>query len=111
MLLAVSVAYTATRYSQSKDAFQLSQKDEDEPDDDAEGYSYGYFHLVFMCASCYLAMLYTGWEVDGAFISASQSSERVVNVWLRFAVSVVTSLVYLWSIFAEKILGRWRDFD
>jgi len=69
------------------------------------------FHLILMTASMYMAMVITNWGVKGNVESSSTEATSVGNTSMRvkFACSVLTQALYLWTLVAPKVLDR--DFD
>jgi serine incorporator 1/3 len=71
-------------------------------------YSYAFFHAVFALASCYLAMLLTGWGRGAA-------ERRLVDVgWasvaVKLATAAVTAATYGWTLVAPALMpDRFPD--
>ena len=60
-------------------------------------------HFVFVLSSCYITMLFTGWDIDkhqgkGTFDLGWTS------VWVKISVQWFTALLYIWTLFAPLIL-------
>jgi len=74
-------------------------------DDPSDDYSYTFFHIVFVLASAYLAMLVTNWAglsvpVDGvAVIGASLGA-----VWVKVVSGWVVCGLYCWTLVAPIVL-------
>ncbi|KAJ3107967.1 hypothetical protein HDU97_002547 [Phlyctochytrium planicorne] len=83
--------------------------DEDGPvDDEQDGvqYSYSFFHLVFLLASCYLAELITNWDT----VTMDKGKDTAVvgkgwgAVWVKIVSSWVVLLLYGWTLIAPIVL-------
>eukprot|EP00796_Vickermania_ingenoplastis_P004814 gene4814-3456_t len=91
--------------------FSAEDEDEDEEDPDESGHlsRYLYFHFIMILGSMYLAMLATGWHVNGGGDDVLTGSTKVaavvryVTVWLAIA-------LYLWTLVAPYTCCRDRDF-
>ncbi|KAJ3026687.1 UNVERIFIED_CONTAM: hypothetical protein HDU68_005227 [Siphonaria sp. JEL0065] len=81
---------------------------DDEMDDESDGvsYSYTFFHIIFMLASYYLAVLITPWETltldDG-------TGEAIVGkgwgaVWVKVVSGWIVILLYVWTLVAPIVL-------
>ncbi|XP_065912040.1 probable serine incorporator isoform X2 [Dysidea avara] len=75
-------------------------------------YSYSFFHFLFFLASLYCMMQLTNWyNPEKRGDSESENFENTwASVWVKIASSWLCYAVYLWTLFAPIILGRWRDF-
>lgn len=106
-------------------ASALDDEDDDDDDDDVAGaapqdderngtaYNYSLFHVVFLLAACYTAMLLTDWrfvrledahlpEDGGApivFIGRSATA-----MWMRIVSSWLCIAIYAWSLVAPVVL-------
>lgn len=82
----------------------------DSCDDEAEGvtYSYSFFHLIFVLAALYLAMILTNWQHVSS--SNSTDSSQPINVdygmtavWVKFASMCVVLVIYVWTLIAPVL--------
>lgn len=73
-------------------------------------YSYSFFHFLFFLGSLFAMMQLTNWYNPG-----DADNENFQNTWASVWVKVssmwVCYAIYLWTLLAPIILGRWRDFD
>lgn len=74
--------------------------------------SYIYFHIIFVFASFYLAMLLTDWgstaaRQQGTFIDFRGGD---VSMWIKVATSWIAIFVYNWTLIAPKVFPD-RDFS
>ncbi|KAI9353352.1 serine incorporator/TMS membrane protein [Zopfochytrium polystomum] len=82
-------------------------------DDEKEGvqYSYSFFHLIFLLASCYLATLITNW--DTVTIEPGKNTAVVgrgwAAVWVKIVSGWVVILLYAWTLVAPIVLPD-REF-
>ncbi len=98
--------------------------DEDEvaapSDDEREGtrYNYTWFHLVFVMATMYVAVLLTDWNiVKGVADSVGEGEATPVKIgrsvlamWMRIVSSWVCLALYAWSLLAPVVLpDRFGD--
>lgn len=106
-------------------ASALEEEDEDdEPaapaDDEREGtrYNYTWFHLVFVMATMYVAVLLTDWNVVKGVADAVGEGEAtpvkigrsVLAMWMRIVSSWVCLALYAWSLLAPVVLpDRFGD--
>jgi len=68
-------------------------------------YNYSFFHVTFMLAGLYLAMVLTNWEtVSPATDEPTQGSiyvdQGMAAVWVKIVSSWLTLFLYLWTMFA-----------
>ena len=65
-------------------------------------YNYSFFHLIFALASCYIAMLMTGWG------TGAEERDLIdvgwVSVWVKIVTQWLTAAVYCWMLVAPTIL-------
>lgn len=75
---------------------------------DSLPYRPDFFHSVFMLAAMYLAMLFTGWSLEGTTseLSLDKGSH---SAWVKIASQWLVFLLYAWTMLAPKIL-RNREF-
>lgn len=101
-LLAMVIATFSTGIDSQ--CFQF-RKDENQADEDAVPYGYGFFHFVFATGSMYFAMLLVGWNTHHAMrkwtidVGWTSTWVRIVNEWLAVC-------VYLWMLVAPILLER-----
>ena len=69
-------------------------------------YGYGFFHIVFLTGSMYMAMLFLGWGLSSTPANWTIDSGWF-SVWVKMVVMWVSALVYLWTMIAPVVLpGR-----
>ncbi|KAL8291637.1 hypothetical protein RQP46_001895 [Phenoliferia psychrophenolica] len=91
-----------------------SENGDDEHDDERTGtrYNYAWFHVIFILATMYVAMLLTNWNVvsnvatdistgDGSPVKIGRSH---VAMWMRIVSSWVCLALYAWSLLAPVLL-------
>lgn len=67
-----------------------------------------FFHLIFGLASMYLAMLFTGWSLEGS-TNELDIDKGWRSAWVKIASQWLVFLIYTWTMVAHKILDR--DFS
>ncbi|KAF8920101.1 TMS membrane protein/tumor differentially expressed protein [Mucidula mucida] len=111
-------------------ASALNEPESDDEDDEVVGemrddersgtrYNYSFFHIIFIMATMYVAMLLTDWNVvskkplgngpadpnDDVYIGRSE-----VAMWMRVVSSWVCMLLYIWSLIAPVLMpDRFDD--
>ncbi|KAG1680171.1 hypothetical protein FOA52_000284 [Chlamydomonas sp. UWO 241] len=111
-VVAFFISLAAVMYStlsagiSSNDMF--GKRDDDAKDSDELPYRADWFHLVFSLASCYIAMLFSQWEVSPS-TSVFQLDEGWISTWVKMASKWVCELLYIWTVVAPAIL-QGRDF-
>ena len=85
-----------------EEAAILSTEDEME----AVTYSYSFFHLIFVLAVLYLAMILTNWQ----HVGKSDDKQEQINVdygmtavWVKFASFITVLILYVWTLLAPAI--------
>lgn len=70
-------------------------------------YNYSFFHLIFALASCYIAMLMTGWG------TGAEERDLIdvgwVSVWVKIVTQWLTAATYCWVLVAPALLTD-REF-
>ena len=65
-------------------------------------YNYSFFHLIFALASCYIAMLMTGWG------TGAEERDLIdvgwVSVWVKVVTQWLTAGTYCWMLLAPTVL-------
>lgn len=98
-----------------KAATIINRHDEDdieanttEDEDEGVTYSYSFFHLMFVLAILYMAMILTNWKSVSK--SSDESSGTAINVdygmtavWVKYSSSVAVLLLYVWTLLAPVI--------
>ncbi|KAI8806866.1 serine incorporator/TMS membrane protein [Cladochytrium replicatum] len=82
-------------------------------DDETDGtvYDYSAFHFVFLLASFYMGSVITNW----AQVGAGQGNDQFTvdrgfgSMWVKVVATWISSLLYIWTLFAPVILPH-RDF-
>eukprot|EP00128_Syssomonas_multiformis_P011508 Colp12_sorted_trinity150504_noHs@1963 len=113
----IAVIYSALSTSHSEDALNPSGKSgvlTDDTDDEESGdctYNYSFFHLLFVLAAMYVAMLLTGWnEIDGTATTGYVIDQGFTSVWVKIVSSWVAALLYIWTLIAP-IMFPDREFS
>ncbi|KAK9811743.1 hypothetical protein WJX72_009404 [[Myrmecia] bisecta] len=104
--LAAILFTTLTSSTESK---TLDMENGAATNDDLLPYRPDFFHLVFLLASAYLAMLFTSWSLDqtpGEFVV----DKGWISVWVKMVSQWVCTLLYLWSLVAPRLLAN-RSFN
>jgi hypothetical protein len=84
---------------------RLSTEDEEE----AVTYSYSFFHLIFVLAVLYIAMILTNWKhVSAKYDYQNENSQVNVDygmtaVWVKFASFITVMIIYVWTLCAPVI--------
>ena len=70
-------------------------------------YNYSFFHLIFALASCYIAMLMTGWG------TGAEERDLIDVGWASVSIKLttlgLTAATYCWMLLAPSFLQD-RDF-
>lgn len=84
---------------------------EDDDDPDASGHlsHYLYFYFIMILGSMYLAMLASGWHVNGGGDDALTGSTRV-SAGVRYVTVWLAIVLYIWTLVAPYICCKDRDF-
>lgn len=82
---------------------------EEDPDEAGHLAQYMYFHFIMVLGSMYLAMLATGWHVNGGGDQRLSTSTSVA-AGVRYTTVWVAILLYLWTLVAPYTCCRDRDF-
>jgi len=90
---------------------------EDGPDDEegdgneAVGYSYSFFHFIFMLASMYIGMLMTNWRLGSIDTNATDVviDQSMGSVWVKVVSSWLVAILFAWSLIAPVVMPG-RDF-
>jgi len=73
-------------------------------------YSYAFFHLSFATGALYVCMLLTSWKIVDSTNSGSIADSGKVSVWVKLVSSLLTILLYCWTVVAPAILPD-RDWS
>ena len=107
VLAIAATLYATMNSSMASSTFSLTESIND-PDEQTLPYRLDFFHLAYMLASAYLAMLFTGWSltnVPGHFAIDS----GWISVWVKMASQWLCALLYGWTLVAPVIL-KSRQF-
>lgn len=67
-----------------------------------------FFHLIFMLASAYIAMVFTTWNLEG--VSGHQTADKGwISVWVKIVSQWICVILYFWTLSAPAIL-KDREF-
>ncbi|KAK9810887.1 hypothetical protein WJX73_005440 [Symbiochloris irregularis] len=113
VLAIAATLYATMNSSMASHTFSLSPDPESlaetNPDDsDRLPYRLDFFHLAYMLASAYLAMLFTGWSLNNVpgYFSVD---DGWASVWVKMASQWMCALLYGWTLIAPLLL-RNRQF-
>jgi len=107
----ISICWNTISSASQRGVFQLSSKHEDETpliSHENECYNFSYFHLVFACGAMYMAMLFTGWNLESTLIQGVFDIGPI-SFWIKIATSWVASILYIWSMVAPSLFPD-REF-
>lgn len=104
----LAVGVSTTNAGRSSASFSLGAKPAPEEGDPELPYRPDFFHLTFLLASAYVAMVLVGWGV-GAQQGEFAYDKGWASVWVKAAASWVCALLYTWSLVAHRLLA-WRQF-
>jgi len=62
-----------------------------------------FYHLIFMLASAYIAMIFTSWSLQGALHRLTNSKDWP-SVWVKMCSQWLCVLLYIWSLIAPALL-------
>jgi hypothetical protein len=68
-----------------------------------------YTSWVFICISCYYAMVLTNWATNQSSYSATNPKYGDSAMWLQASAQWIALLLYLWTLVAPKLFPD-RDF-
>ncbi|CAI5484671.1 unnamed protein product [Closterium sp. Yama58-4] len=104
----VSIAISVYATGIDSRCFSLRPKDEESAGNGEVPYGYGFFHLVFLTGSMYMAMILLGWNMNQTPVEWSIDAGWI-STWVKMALLWLSALVYLWTLIAPFVL-RGRDF-
>lgn len=78
-------------------------------DEDKPIFSLSFFHILYCFASVYLGMVVTHWGYSNVWLPWS-AGRGMISMWVNFASSWFTYLIYGWTLLAPLIL-KDREFD
>ena len=70
---------------------------------------YTWFHIIFLMASMYVAMLLTDWNVVKSVAASTDDPDVYIGrsevaMWIRVISSWICAALYLWSLVAPALL-------
>lgn len=68
------------------------------------------YHIIMLFASCYLAMMLTGWGSEHTEVKLNAPDRSKQSMWFKFGSICLTYLLYFWTIIAP-LLCRSRSFE
>ncbi|GJP50092.1 hypothetical protein CLOM_g9233 [Closterium sp. NIES-68] len=107
-LFSIAISVYATGIDSRCFSLRPCSQDEDMAGNGEVPYGYGFFHLVFLTGSMYMAMLLLGWNMNQTPVEWSIDAGWV-STWVKMGLLWVSALVYLWTLVAPFVL-RGRDF-
>lgn len=73
-------------------------------------YSYSFFHFLFFLAALFCMMQLTNWYSPDDGSDSENFQNTWASVWVKVSSMWLCYGIYLWTLLAPLILGRWRDF-
>jgi len=107
----ISICWNTISSASQRGVFQLSAKSEDESPllaHEKDCYNFSYFHLVFACGAMYMAMLFTGWNLESTLIQGVFDIGPI-SFWMKVVASWLTAFLYIWSMIAPSLFPN-REF-
>ncbi|PRW59950.1 putative serine incorporator [Chlorella sorokiniana] len=102
----LALGYSTMSGATSSNAFDLSAGTG--CDDDELPHRPDFFHLMFMLASCYMAMLFVGWDLEGQ--QGQNSMDRGWgSTWTKIIAAWLCCGLYAWTLIAHRVLKN-RSF-
>jgi len=90
-----------------------SDSDEESDENGAVPYNYSFFHVTFMLAALYLAMVLTNWETVSGETTTDKNTiyvdQGMAAVWTKVISSYATFVLYVWTMVAPILIPN-RDF-
>ena len=75
-------------------------------------YNYSFFHVIFILAACYAALVLTGWKQPAFEDNLFFTVPTVAAYWMRIGSSWIVSFLYIFTVFAPRIFpDREFGFD
>lgn len=112
LLTFLSIVYAAYTTGSSGRKLLLKSAESDDKLGGESGedssYNYSFFHLVFIMAAFYAAMVISGWEKP-FFDPNFQTQEQSVSAWIKIGSSWLGSCLFMFSLVAPLIFTD-RDF-
>ena len=97
----------------AKNVFSLSGRTSDLEaglEGDSTPYRYDYFHAVFAAASMYVAMVFTGWNLEQVEVFGKfELNQGELSMWIKISSQWICFLLYTWTMVAPYLLQD-RDF-
>eukprot|EP00756_Hemistasia_phaeocysticola_P055105 Hpha_TRINITY_DN3101_c0_g1::TRINITY_DN3101_c0_g1_i1::g.96757::m.96757 len=114
IIAAIALAYAAINAGSSRSAFALSQESAN-AHEQREGVSDTFFFFCMLTGAGYLAMVLTGWDVEGTANHGDNDFSvdgGKTSMWVKVCTSWFTLILYVWSIAAPVCCpDRFRDAD
>ena len=97
----------------AKNVFSLSGRTSDLEaglEGDSTPYRYDYIHAVFAAASMYVAMVFTGWNLEQVEVFGKfELNQGELSMWIKISSQWICFLLYTWTMVAPYLLQD-RDF-
>lgn len=86
------------------DSSSDSEEDESSAEDGPVAYNFSFFHVTFMLAALYLAMVLTNWETVSSLTGESTDTKSIYvdqgmsAVWTKVISSYITFALFIWTM-------------
>ena len=97
--------------ARSSDAFSL-EENHHYLDGDASLYRIDVFYAIYMLASGYIAMVFVGWDIAKTDEEQQLTMDKGIgSTWAKMGASWLCALLYIWTLVAPRLLGKYRNFS
>lgn len=114
MFAFLSIGYSA--YSSGKKSDKLtsvgktiSSSSVGKGEEDELEYNHSLFHVIFMCAAFYVALVMTRWKQPVIEAGVIHIRHMSIAFWVKLVTSWIQAALYIWTLFAPIVLAD-REF-
>ena len=81
-------------------------------DGDSSLYRIDIFYAIYMLASGYIAMVFVGWDIAKTDSTQQLTIDKGIgSTWAKMGASWLCALLYMWTLLAHRVLGKYRNFS
>lgn len=105
----ISMMIGTVNTARSSDAFSL---EDNYLDGDSSLYRIDIFYAIYMLASGYIAMVFVGWDIAKTDSAQQLTIDKGIgSTWAKMGASWLCALLYMWTLLAHRVLGKYRNFS